>query len=253
MKDPTVVAEPAVASSFLTRASNVFAAPGDLYAEVATAPVRNSSWSIPFIISLLLTFLVVFSLYNNPALRQQVFDRQEEALQQQVKSGSLTQEQYDTAVSRMESSGPVFFILIGGGVAAVWSAVLFFAIALVFWLVVRFLLKSPLTYMKMLEAYGLSICISILGTIITMLMMNLFNTMYATPSAAAFIMGSFDPGRILDRFLIQLNIFTIWEIVVLGIAIQKVSGKGAGVSMAVPFGLWGAWVILSSIFGWGIR
>ncbi len=253
MQDPAVVTAPPAASSFLTRASNVFAGPGELYTEIAAAPVRNSSWSIPFIISVLLALVFTFSLYNNPALRQQVYDKQEQAMKKQVQSGSMTQEQYERMVSGMESSGPVLFMAFGGTTAAVMVTIVFFGITLLLWLVLKFLLKSPVGFKKILEAYGLSELIAILGTIITLLMMNFFNTMYATPSGAAFIMSSYDAGRILDRLLSALNIFTIWQVAVLGIAVQKITGKSTGVSMGVPFGLWAVWVILSTAFGWGYQ
>ncbi len=251
MQEPAVVSAQPTVSSFLTRATNVFASPGELYAEVAAAPVRGTSWSIPFIVTLILTLIFTFSLYNNPALRQQVYDRQAQVLHQRVQSGAMSQQDYDRAVSAMESSGAVMFIGIGGVVAMLTVSAEFFGITLLVWLMVRFLLKSPIGYKKMLEAYGLSALIAILGSIITLLMMNLFNTMFATPSGAAFIMSTFDAGKPLDRLLSSLNIFTIWQVAILGMAIQKLSGKSMGVSMGAPFGLWALWVILSTVFGWG--
>src|SRR5207247_596596 len=152
-------------SSLLSRATDVFAAPGDLYSEVADAPVQRSSWLVPYALSMILAILITFSFYNNASLRQQIFDMQEQGMKKAVAEGKMTQEQYDTMSERMESSGPVMFMLIGGGSAVVIFTVVFFGATLIVWLVARFALKFTGSYGKMLEVYGLATIIGLLGAI----------------------------------------------------------------------------------------
>jgi hypothetical protein len=240
-------------SSFMTRATNVFASPTDLYNEVAAQPVKASSWSVPFVVSLLLALVFTFSLYNNPSLRQQIYDSQERSMKQAVAEGKMTQDQFEQVSSGMESSGPMMFMLFGSGIALVSISIFFFGAALLMWLIAKVGLKASASYGKILEVLGLGSIIGIVGTFITLLLMNVFNTMYATPSGSLFIMSSFDPTSTLHRFIAATNIFTIWEVVILGIGISKVSGKPSSVGIGCMAGLWIVWVILSALLSLGMR
>src|SRR5437667_12710140 len=85
MTDQSAVAVPASAStSFLTRATNVFASPGELYGELGSNPPQTASWLIPFIFSLILALVFTFALYNNPSLRQEIYDMQSRGMQKAV-------------------------------------------------------------------------------------------------------------------------------------------------------------------------
>ncbi|HMD14463.1 MAG TPA: hypothetical protein VKI62_07560, partial [Bacteroidota bacterium] len=70
-QQPTTAA-PIELSSFMTRATNVFAAPSELFSELASTPAQNSSWSIPLILSVIVSILFVISMNSNPELRQQM-------------------------------------------------------------------------------------------------------------------------------------------------------------------------------------
>lgn len=240
-------------SSFVSRVTDVFTAPGDVYAEVAEAPVQTSSWVLPWVISLLLAIGFTYALYNNATLRQQIFEMQERGMKEKVAEGKMTQDQYDRFSEGMESSGPVMFMLFGAGSQIIFISVVVFGVTLVFWIVAKFGLKFTGSYTKMLEVYGLASVIGILGSIITLLMMNLFDSFYAGPSASMAMLGSFDATNKVHRLLASLNVFTLWQVAVLGIGTAKVSRKSVGAGMGIAFGLWAAWAILSSLMGWGMR
>ena len=253
-QDQTVSTNPSpTVSPFMSRVTDIFTAPGDVYAEVAEAPVQTSSWVLPWIISLLLAIGFTCALYNNTTLRQQIYDMQERGMKKAVAEGKMTQERYDQISENMESSGPVMFMFIGAGSQIVIISVAVFGVTLVFWLVAKFGLKFSGSYAKMLEVYGLAMLIGILGAIITLLMMNLFDTFYAAPSASMAVLGSFDPTNKLHRLLASLNVFTLWQVAVLGIGTAKVTRKSIGTGMSIAFGLWAVWAILSSLLGWGMR
>lgn len=253
MEESTNNTQIPVSTSFMTRAANVFASPTELYSEVATQPVKASSWSIPYIVSLLLAIIFTYVLFSNPTLKQQVYDSQERAWKQAVAQGKMTQSQYEQMSNGMESSGPTMFMIIGGGATVVIITVMFFGLALLLWLIVKLGLKASASYGKMLEVLGLASLISIAGTIVTLLLMNAFNTMYAAPGASLLIMSSFDPTSTAHRFIAAINIFTIWEVIVLGIGISRIAGKSYGVGIGIMVGLWIVWVIGSSLIGFGYR
>ncbi len=253
MEQETNVIQAPTPSSFMARAANVFTSPSELYSEVAAIPVQATSWSIPFVTSLILALVFTFALYNNPALRQQIYDAQDRTWKEAVTQGKMTQSQYEQMSSAMESSGPAMFMVIGGGAAIVWISVIFFGVALLLWLIVKFGLKASLSYGKIIEVTGLASLISIAGTIVTLLLMYAFNTMYATPGAGLLMLNSFDPTNTGHRILASLNIFTMWEVLIIGVGISKVSGKSAGLGIGIVLGLWILWVIVSSLLGIGVR
>jgi hypothetical protein len=239
-------AVPPAATSFMTRMTNIFTAPSELYNEVAVAPVQTTSWLIPFLITLFLVIVGVYSVYNNPALRQQIWDVQEQKMKEQVEKKNMTQEQMDLQLDRMQNSGPVMFMAFGAGFGSIGVAFMFFGVALLLWLITKLGFKFSGPYNKILEVVGLATIIGILGSIITLITMNLMNSMYATPGPGLAMVGSFDLKNPVHKLLAALNVFTIWEIAVMGIGIAKVSGKSIGVGIGLLLGLWFIWIACSA-------
>ena len=244
---------PAMSSptSFLNRMTNVFASPSQLFTEVSSAPAQTTSWLIPYLISILLAFVVTITLFNNPTIRQQILDAQEQGMKQKLADGKMTQQQYDQATSQMENMGTGMFVAFGGIFAAIAISALFFVGSLVLWVAARLAMKYSGTYTKILEVYGLSVFIGIFGTIITMIMWSLMNTMYATPSAALMVLGSFDPMNKVHKLLSFLNVFTIWQVVVLGIGLAKVSFKPNSSGIVIALAAWAVLVAVSIVLGIG--
>ena len=73
--------------------------------------------------------------------------------------------------------------------------------------------------------------------------------MAATPSGALALLGSFDPTDKLHMLFASLNIFSIWQTVVIGIGLSKLSDKQTGAGMGAAFALWIIWVALSILIG----
>jgi hypothetical protein len=240
-------------TSFMTRATNVFASPGELFSEISSAPVQSSSWVLPFIFSICLAILFTAAIYNNPTLRQQVYDMQKQGMIKAVEKGQMTQEQMDRAAGAIESSGPVMFIVIGGVSAAFGVALAFFGVSLVLWLAAKFAMKFAGSYKKVLEIYGITTLIALLGSILALLMMNLMDSFYARPAASLFVLSGFDINNFSHNMLASLNVFTLWQTAIVGIGVAKISNKPTGTGMMVVFGLWIIWTIVSSLLGWGMR
>jgi len=240
-------------SSFMTRMTNVFASPSELYTEVAALPVQKSSWVIPFVFSLLLAFIITYVLYSNESLRHQIYDIQMRGVEKAVQEGRMTETQAERVREQMEGSGPTMFMLIGGGFAVVMVTLTFFGAALFLWLATKFGLKAAAGYSKFLEVSGLASLIAILGTIVLVLMMNAFDSLYASPSLALAVLDSYDSQNKLHVVMSSLNVFSIWEVAVLGLGLSKISGKSTSAGMGVAFGLWILWVVISTLLGLGIR
>lgn len=238
-------------SSFSERMVDIFSAPTKLYTEVAAAPVQSLSWAVPYIIAMCIALITTITILSDQTLRSQALEPQREAMQERVDRGQMTQEQMDAATEMMESGS---MMLITGSVAAlVMTTIAMFGVPLVLSLTVKIFLKSQAGYKKLLEVYGLSMLIGILGSIITVLMIFLFSSILASPSGSLLLMDTFDHKNMAHKFLASLNFITIWQMVVLGIGVAKVSNKSISTGIGITMGLWLAWVIITLILGLGVR
>lgn len=232
---------------------NVFASPADAYEGIRTSPTRASVWLVPLLLTVVLAIGSVWFTFTNEALRNQIVDQQRERMQEQVAAGKMSQERADQALDGMEkgSGMMIAFGIIG---ATIVICITLFVGALFLWLVGKLALKADAGYGKYLELWGSSFWIGILGGIVTLLLLMAFNSMYASPSAALAVLGDYSPKNSVHRLLTSLNVFSIWQMVVIGIGLAKFSGKSAGVGIGASFGLWVAWVLISvfalaSMFG----
>lgn len=248
--DPAGPQNPEI-SSFGTRAVNVLSSPGELFAEVADAPVQGSSWIIPYMVMALLFVLMMFSMTNNPVLFDQMKEQQRDDIRSRVEEGSMSRAEADRASEIYENQKLVMAVSAGFGIIIVTAA--YFGIPFILRLCAKGLWKSGGTYKKTLEIYGLSSVIGIVGLLVTMLMMNLMNSLYAQPGGAYFLMDSFDSKDFGHNVLASLNLFTVWQVAVVGIGLSAVARKSAGQGMMLSFGLWIVWVIVAGLLGWGAR
>ena len=249
-EQPVITQEVQKVSSFMERAADIFSAPGKVYSEVATAPVQSSSWVVPYILSAIVAIVFTIALFSNPSLREQSLAPQHERMQQLIEKGTITQEQADRQEEMMASSSMA--MIFGGVGAAVVITIMVFGIPLILWLVVKFALKSAVGYKKLLEVYGLSTLIGVLSAIVTLIMMYMFDSIRATPGASLLVMNNFDYHSFAHKFIASLNVFTIWQTIVVGIGMAKISNKSTGTGIGVAIGLWLIFVLISSVLNLGM-
>jgi hypothetical protein len=242
---------PVEVTSFATRAVNALTAPGELYAEVAAAPVQNSSWLIPFLVMVALVGLMMFSFTNNAVLYDQMREPQRAEMAKQVAEGKMTQEQADTAMGFINNKGIFIAFGIAGGV--LFTTIIVFGAPLVYWAASKGVLKFAGNYKKILEVYGLSMVVGIVGTLVSLIMMNMMESMYAQPSGAFFLRDSYEQGNFVHNLAASMNVFSIWQVAVTGIGLSAVSGKSRGMGLGLAFGLWLVYVLIASYLGWGAR
>lgn len=232
---------------------NVFSSPAEAFEGIRTSPTRASVWLIPLIVLLLLSAASIWTIFSNSTLREQALQAQKERIQEQARTGQMPQEQADRALEQMEGGGGMM-AAIGIVFGTLTLAIVFFVTALVFWLVGKFALKAEGGYGKYLELWGASQWIGALGGIITLLMIIAMNSLYASPSGALAVLQNFSRHDTTHRLLASLNIFSIWQMVVVGIGLAKFAGKPSGTGIGVALGLWVAWVLISvfALAGFGM-
>ena len=223
---------------------NVFASPSEAFEGLRTSPTRASVWVVPLIVVMLFSSCFVWMMFSNETIKNQVIDAQRGRMQEQVAAGKITQDRADQAVEQMEKAGGMMIAF--GIVGAIFMIIFtFFLAGLIFWLIGRFGLKAVGGYGKYLELWGATQWIGLLSIIVTMLLMMAYSSMYASPSGALAVLGSFNPKDTTHRLLSSINFFLIWQLVVAGIGMAKYSGKSVGTGVGVGLGLMLVWVLFS--------
>jgi hypothetical protein len=222
---------------------NVFTSPSDAYEGVTNTASSATLWLIPFLLTLLLAIAATVVVFNNDVLRTQVMEQQQKQLDKSLQEGKITQERYDQTISGMEKMGSMF-VVFGSVFAVIIISLMFFIYTLLLWLADKSILKAAGGYTKHLELYGISMWIPILGTVVTIAMKVGFGSLAAGPSAALAVLNDFDPSNKIHGLLAALNIFGLWQTIVIGFGLSKFSGKSTGMSLAVSFGLWGIWTAI---------
>ncbi len=222
---------------------NVFSSPADAFADLGGSESKPTNWLFPLITLILLASVSTYTIFSNEGLKGQALEVQSRAIDKRVSEGKMTQEQADQARSGMEKMGGMF-LAIGIVTSVVFLCIMMFGAPLFLWLADKALLKSPVGYAKHLEMYGISSWIGILGGIVTLFMIVGLNTMYATPSAALAVYTSYDPLNTTHKILSAINIFAVWQVIVVGIGVSKFANKPATTGIGVVLGLWVIWTII---------
>jgi hypothetical protein len=222
--------------SLAARLMNVFAVPGEVFAEVRASASTAVNWLVPLVLLGAIGAIAAVILFSQPAILQQMQETQTKALDQKVKEGKMTQAQADQATEVMSKfMGPVFWKVAGAVGAFFVSAIRMLWWALVLMLLGRWVLKTPLGYVKCLEVVGLALMISVLGTLVTVLLQVNLSRMFATPSLGLAI-SDFDVNRKSHLALGAVNVFSIWQVGVFSVGLAKLTGS--------PF-LRAAWIVFT--------
>ncbi len=85
--------------SLAARLENIYAVPGDVFAEIRAAGPSVANWLVPVLIACAVGVASVFVVFSQPAIQQQIREKQSAAMEKRfgemVKAGKMTQEQAD--------------------------------------------------------------------------------------------------------------------------------------------------------------
>ena len=225
-------------TSLAARLTNVFLAPGEVFAEVKNNPPTPANWVAPMIICMVAGIIYVMVVFSQPAVIQGMKEAREKQLQKQVEAGTKTQKEADTATEAMEKyMTPMVVKVFGIFGALLATPVNLFFFAFLLWLIGRFGLKGQFGYMRGVEVVGLSMMISALGAIISMLLAVIYGNPAMTPSPAL-LLSHFDKHDRVHVLLAALNVMTLWFFAVLSVGLGQVSGRGFARAAAWIYGLW---------------
>jgi len=241
-------ATPPPATSLAARLLNVFAVPGEVFAEVKAGRVCIGNWLVPALLSAVVAVFTAVVIVSHPAFQRQIHDlteRQAKAVEQQVKAGKVRQADANRAQALVRAiTQPGTIKTLASMAVAVIGFVRVFWWAFVLWLLSRLFLKVRLGYLKTLEVAGLALMISVLGAVVMLLLMVNLPKLFATTSLASAV-SDFDASRKSHLLLGAANVFSFWLVGVLSVGMAKLAG--------VPFlrAAWfvfAAWIIQESFF-----
>lgn len=239
---PTI--EPAKpASPLIAKMFNVFATPGEVFDEVKASPLSAATWLWPALLASVTGVVFALVAFSQPTIQQQMRDMQDRALEQRVKDGKMTSAQKEQAEAVMEKFAGI--AQIAGAVGAVLASfVRIFWWGFVLWGLARWAFKAPVVYMKAVEVAGLGMMITVLGAVVTLLLVVNQGSLSATPSLA-FLVEEFDPANKKHLLLGAVNLFNLWLVGVMAVGLAKLAGAAFG-RAALTLGVF--WVALELMF-----
>jgi hypothetical protein len=237
--------------SLPARLMNVFAVPGEVFEEVKATRKSVANWLVPAAIASVVGALAAIVMFSQPTIRQQIREQQEQAFEQNVKAGKMTREQADQAMTMVEKfTGPTMMAIFGsvGAVAAGFARLFWWG--LVLWLLGRWFLKARFSYLKAVEVAGLASMITVLGMIVSMLLIVNLGKMFSTLSLGLAV-SDFDVKNKSHLLLGAVNVFNFWLIAVLGAGLARLAGVPLLRAVLLVLAYWLAASLLLIFIGLG--
>ena len=246
MEEPLQIQEPAPETpstpgmSLGGRLFNVFATPGDVFQEVKTAKDSAANWLVPALILIVVSWACSVWIFSQDSIKHQISEITDKAIQQQVDSGHLTEQQAEQGRMAGEKWASISS-KIAAGVLPVFAGFLYpFIWGLILWLVGAKVLKGDFPYMKAVEVAGLGNMILVLDTVVKTLLIVGLGNVYASPSLILLV-KEFDPQNTVHGLLGIVNVMTFWLLAVRAIGMARLGSLSMAKAVAWVFGIWAAY------------
>ncbi|MEJ2507142.1 MAG: DUF2680 domain-containing protein, partial [Ignavibacteriaceae bacterium] len=148
----------------------VFSEPAKMFDLTSKFPPRHKDWVIPIIILMVLVGITRTISMMNEEVFLEAKQKQIAGIEKMIENGTLTQEQGDQAINRIDQQmefmrGPVGWVIKIVS-TLIFGTLFFIIIAGIYFLFIKFLLKGEGTFASTLVASGLVGYISIIQVII---------------------------------------------------------------------------------------
>jgi hypothetical protein len=222
------------------RLLNVFATPGDVFEEVKTAPETTANWLVPALILIAVSWVAAAVIFSQPSIKQQLSELTEQAIQRQIDSAHLSEQQADQARAMGEKWAGISSQIFAALAPVVAGFVLPFVWGLIVWLLGAQFFKGHFPYMKAVEVVGLANMIGVLEVVVKTLLIVGLGNLYAAPSLALLV-KQFDPQNPVHGLLAAVNVMTFWLLAVRAIGLARLSGASLAKAAVWVFCIWAAY------------
>ena len=198
-----------VETSLASRLTNVFIAPGEVFEEIKSRPVRHANWLVAGLVFVLLSWCGNAVKFSQESVRHEMAEIQGQAMQKsfqkQIDAGKMTQAQADQ-IKAQAATITNAFMAIGAIVGPVlMAAILPFISGFIWWAIAHLLLRKPLDYLKATEGAGLLMVIVGLGALVKGLLCAAMGTQFAS-AGPILLVRPVDPTKLLHMVLMSLEI-----------------------------------------------
>ncbi len=222
------------------RLLNVFATPGEVFAEVKTASASTANWLVPALALVLVSWCAAVWIFSQDAINHQFSELADRAIQKRVDSGRVSEREAEQGRAMMEKwvgiSAKIGVglhpIMVGFGGPFVWGLFL--------WLVGTKVLKGDFPYMKAVEVVGVGNMVSVLEVVVKALLIVGLGNLYATPSLMLLV-KDYDPQNLAQSSLALVNGMTLWLLAVRAVGLARLSGASFVKAAAWVYGIWAAY------------
>ncbi|MDA3844378.1 MAG: YIP1 family protein [Candidatus Kapabacteria bacterium] len=233
------------APSIADRMVGVFTSPAALFEKLAVHPPKAVDWLIPVLIVAVITVLSTFLQMNDPEIVYQMQKTQKEKMEAQfqslVEKGWMTEEAANAQMEKMDEGFSEESMKSGIAISAVTIplfllAKLFF-VALIYFIIARFILKGQGGYSQALTVYGTAHYIVALQALVLLIIILVTGKITTGTSIAS--LGGFDNTTILGFLLSKVNVFSLLILYSIGVGLSKMyHAESSGMYLAIVFGLW---------------
>lgn len=220
--------------SLFARLTGVFVTPGDVFDALKTAPPSPANWLVPALLFIVVSWIGAALVFSNPAIQRQIAEMQEQAIQKQVDSGKITQQQADQIQQMTGRYGAIGAMIGAFGGPLIFAFASPFLNGLLLWLA-GLIFRRPIGYMRGVEAVGLSNTIGVLETLAHWLLVAAMGSMWVSLSPVLLLKG-LDPTGAAFGLLSLLSFIGLWCLAVRAIALARLSGLSLALSALWVFG-----------------
>ncbi|MBR9979232.1 MAG: YIP1 family protein [Bacteroidetes bacterium] len=242
----SVPPQPDEAFSISDKLVGILTEPSLTFENVRAAGPRASDWIVPVILTAAILAIGMFLRFSNPEMMADLMQQQTKGISERVESGDITQEQADAAMQQMRDMSGIIKVT-GTLSAAVGFVIVFFFLALLYWVILRYLFKGDVTFGLVLSAAGLSTYISAIDQLLSLALSFITGETFASFSPA--LLFDSDMTSLQGRFLAMLGPITIWTYFVLGIGFEKVARISRMKGMITAFGMLILFTLVGSLAG----
>jgi len=244
---PSSGAAPPESSSLTDRLANVICAPGELFEEIKSTPVRALNWIVPLILSCIATVIYINIAFSQSAILSDMQQQREHAMQQKVAAGKLTQAQADQASAITQKfMTPTMTKIFGSGAAFLASVAGLFLMGLGIWLALKCCTEARLNYMKVIEICGLALLIDVPQKLIRSGLVIWKENLLATASPTLFVAHPSTTNK-TDIWLSMIDVVDIWWLAVLSLGVSKAASIPYRTAAFITFGIWFGFRIVAAL------
>jgi hypothetical protein len=225
------------------RLLNVFVTPGEVFQEVRAAPAAAANWLVPALILIVVSWAAAALIFSQPSISHQLSELTEQAIQKQIDSSHLSEQQADQARAMGEKWAGISSRIVAGLVPVFAGLVMPFLWGLIVWLLGAKLFKGNFPYLKAVEMVGLANMILVLEVVVKTLLIVGLGNLYASTSLVLLV-KQFDPQNPVHELLAAVNVMTFWLLAVRAIGLARLSGASVAKSALWVFGIWVAYTVL---------